>query len=371
MAYMIPTVPSLHFFDTLKLSQQFQIEGYKLFNKQDLPRRDDNGVDKRKAISILKCNNIGDSYLHTTISSGLVDARYAFKTDILYIARSAETDAVGFIIVEMGECAKKPQVVSIRLICTLLPGLGSTLMAMYLCSIVLFYRKFPIQVEPIGILELANSYINTTGLCLYEKYGFRYDPDLVDECYQIYGAKYENLPMSTRENLPLNYGLDLTANNAIDKIMKIFSGETPLLKEPICGIRGEAQILQGELQDMQRILTYNVGGMLDDAEFLVLNTKGTSRFYYIDLYKILGNDVVQSVNDLDQNTIQQLLAVVRVKPIEKKKSVKKVQSVLGRSLKKVNSVSSRPSATLRRKLSASVRHTRQAGGFKRTKKKKY
>jgi hypothetical protein len=367
-------VPSLDFFNKFELSQQFPIlqsQGYTLFNKQDLPRKD-NKVDKRNAISILKCNNIGDTYLHKTISLGLVDERHANKTDILYISKSAETDAVGFIIVEMGECAKKPQVVSIRLICTLLPGLGSTLMAMYLSSIVLFYRKYPRQVEPIGILELANSYINTTGLCLYEKYGFRYDPELVDECYNIYGAKYENLPMSTRRNLPLNDGLDLTSNSAMDKIMKIFSGETPLLKEPICAIRGESQILQGELQDMQRILTYNVGGMFDDAEFLVQHTKGTSRFYYIDLYNILGEDLIkafQVVTDLDQNTIQQLMAVVRVKPIEKRKTVTKAKSVLGRSLKKVNSTR-KLSSTLRRELSASVRPPkRQAGGFKRTKKR--
>lgn len=140
---------------------------------------------------------------------------------------------IGFVIVEKGMCKRYANAYGINLICSrsgVEPGIGSLLMGLYLYTIVshpkelssstlinypsgkatiryelieipdeISYQKpvfsTPDQLVPlqhIGILELAGSYLNVPGLCLYEKFGFKYEPLLLKEdCF----SDIENLPM--------------------------------------------------------------------------------------------------------------------------------------------------------------------------------
>lgn len=139
---------------------------------------------------------------------------------------------IGFVIVEKGMCKRHSNAYGINLICSrsgVETGIGSLLMGLYLYTIVSHPKESPttlisypsgkatisyklieipdeisyqkpifstsdqlIPVKHIGILELAGAYLNVSGLCLYEKFGFKYDPLLVkSDCF----SDIENLPM--------------------------------------------------------------------------------------------------------------------------------------------------------------------------------
>ena len=96
---------------------------------------------------------------------------------------------VGFIITELGECKKEPNIVSVNLICAR-PGTvrGGLLMGAYL-----YCLKKQRSYKKIGILELARGYLNVAGFISYTKLGFNKDLSLYGEdCF----SDYANLPMS-------------------------------------------------------------------------------------------------------------------------------------------------------------------------------
>ena len=93
----------------------------------------------------------------------------------------------GFIITQKGECRMRPEVHCVKLICA--NQMGSPLLGVYIYTII----NNPAVIEKIGMLELAGGYINMSGLCLYEKYGFSGSPDIFHEtCFN----DPFNLPMS-------------------------------------------------------------------------------------------------------------------------------------------------------------------------------
>jgi len=140
---------------------------------------------------------------------------------------------IGFVIAEKGMCKRYANAYGINLICSrsgVEPGIGSLLMGLYLYTIVSHPKElssstlitYPsgkatiryelieipdevshqkpvfsttdqlIPLQHIGILELAGSYLNVPGLCLYEKFGFKYEPLLLkQDCF----SDIENLPM--------------------------------------------------------------------------------------------------------------------------------------------------------------------------------
>ena len=208
--------------------------------KEDLPQNITHGwLDKRAAQAELKlaCVKIGDTYINETISLGL--GTHSDITDILFIKKLNDEvvgDIIGFIMVEKGECAKYPNTVSVRLICTNtnVSGFGSILIAMFLCSIIKYHTDLGINCD--AALELASSYTNVEGLCLYGKFGFEYVPDLVHGCYPEYGSKptksqaYSNLPMY----------VDLTYKT-IEDIVAIHLRTLQLYKKHmICSLRDAA-----------------------------------------------------------------------------------------------------------------------------------
>jgi hypothetical protein len=112
-------------------------------------------------------------------------------------------------------------------------------------GIYVFKRRFTttddlIHTNGIAILELANSYYNYPGLCLYEKIGFEYDKSLFSKDPDVFCIyDYENLPMS------IYFGDDaisgcyagLSIEGKIRKILNIIIGNGQCSRNQICAIK--------------------------------------------------------------------------------------------------------------------------------------
>lgn len=146
---------------------------------------------REKGVSICR-GSILDSYLEEAL-----DAAFGDNTnyEVVALFEGNTTSApISFLIVEKGECVKLSEVWSVNLICAALQspnglkGVGQILMGLYLYSIA---ENEEVE-EKVGVLELANGYINAGGLASYSKLGFKVDESLYGEdCF----PNYNNLPM--------------------------------------------------------------------------------------------------------------------------------------------------------------------------------
>ena len=115
--------------------------------------------------------NISDDYLKHNIGLALRSKNTHYNSAILY--DRTNNKLIGFIITQVGECKdgkKFNKIPALNLICN--PGLhkdcGRILMFIYCYSLMQKNYKY-------GLLELAGTYCNVKGLCLYNKFGFRED----------------------------------------------------------------------------------------------------------------------------------------------------------------------------------------------------
>jgi hypothetical protein len=146
----------------------------------------------------------------------------------------------GFMIVQRGECQTYPDNYCVNLICTK-SSVGNILMALYI-YIIIQNDDF---VNKIGLLELANAYINAGGLCLYAKYGFKFDPNLSNNtCFPYFTP-----------NLPMIANIEEYGESKEDKISRLLSilktGSRSFDKPSICSVRGIKQKLLGFVLNLQ------------------------------------------------------------------------------------------------------------------------
>jgi hypothetical protein len=125
-------------------------------------------------------------------ANALDDAIFSMnsKFDILFLQNKSDDNVLGFVIAELGECKREPNVYAVNLICSQ-SGLGKLLLGACLYCI-----KFNDDVsEKKCILELAHAYKNTAGFFMYTKLGFNLDDSLIGkegECF----FDYLHIPMS-------------------------------------------------------------------------------------------------------------------------------------------------------------------------------
>lgn len=212
----------------------------------------------------------------------------------------------GFIVVQLGECRKYPFSYTINIICTkntAISGSGSVLMGAYLYTILYHNEKQGngiittpsgrgtikiiedgsshnedpiyktifettdelIPVSHIATLELANSYTNTGGLCMYEKFGFKYDHSMYSDWNEGISCfdDFLNLPMIINFKTLQGYA-ELNRESKLQKIINITSGiDKGFAKSLICSVRGPEQKLLGILKTLKIILE-NSPSMVDE-----------------------------------------------------------------------------------------------------------
>lgn len=197
--------------------------------------------------------------------------------DLVVFTRQALTDDVnletaikGFIIAEKGECTKHPQSYCVNLVCSKAGG-GSILIGLFLYCI---YHS-PHLTEKVGLLELANSYFNVSGLCAYTKFGFVYDPSLYgNDCFADFG----NLPM--KADIVAKYGNDFDM-----KMQGILQNSARIVQKPaICNVTDKAkQFLMGIAMNLQVFVEHGAKDYIVPA---VLHDN--TIVHYERLFNVLG-----------------------------------------------------------------------------------
>jgi hypothetical protein len=265
------------------------------------------------------CSGIQGDYAKIAVEKTIDLVKNEDKFDILVTSTKVLEDLslnieqrissiTSFIIVELGECEKYPGCYSINLICTdlnnALPGTGSILMGAFLYTILshpdntrpkaqinfpegnsflkvtskrlssgsvienaVFTTTEPlVPVQQIAVLELASSYINVGGLCMYEKFGFTHDPTMFSneslgiECFD----DRDNLPMLINFKTKPGY-TGLSNFQKKEKILNITAGlDKGFPKSKICFLRGGQQKLLGYLKSIKLYMDNQPGASLDD-----------------------------------------------------------------------------------------------------------
>jgi hypothetical protein len=267
------------------------------------------------------CSDIGGDYAKTAVKKTIDLVQNEEKFDILVASpRIIEnlnlpleqriSEITAFIIVELGECKKYPGAYSINLICTdlkkAIPGTGSILMGAFLYTILShpdntnlrrpvvfpegqsllkvtskrltdnsvienasFSTREPlIPVQQVAVLELANAYINPGGLCMYEKFGFTFEPTMFSnpslgvECFD----DRDNLPMQINFQTKPGYA-ELSIDERKEKVINITAGlDRGFPKSKICSLRGDQQKLLGYLKSIKLYIDNESGASLKDYE---------------------------------------------------------------------------------------------------------
>lgn len=250
----------------------------------------------------------------------------------------------GFAIVNRGKCKIHPNDYMLNLICTNTKGIGSVIIGLYLYSILkhpmttdyldifdddsselidqlngnakmiykkikknkisnkykyekkygiqLYKRKFKtdeplIPTNGLALLELANGYKNVSGLCSYEKFGFRYDKTMFSnnvftECTDEVGNIPMNIYFGHDTNDPCYAGLSM--QEKIYKVLNISIGNSDEKcdRNYICDAK-----LDGE--NGQKISKF----------YQQLNNLKLYQDYFMQIYNSTSYNIVNS-DDLDE-----------------------------------------------------------------------
>ena len=254
------------------------------------------------------CFDIQEQYLLDCVESLFAEPD---KNDIVCLMmqdkNTQEIVVAAFMIVELGECVMLPNTFSIKLICSKegTKGLGGLLIGNYLVNLLA-------RGESIGVLELANSYVNTSGLCLYEKFGFRYNIRYVGtDCYPNYGAteknkkrgEYDNLPMFVDLNtfVPVVDGVKL---DGFTYIVGVIKGTEKPVKPEICKILNPLyQQIYAILEEIKRvaIITDHENnkkhkGTVYKKSTVKQNLQMNSHKYFVDIFNFINNRKAENVD---------------------------------------------------------------------------
>lgn len=134
-------------------------------------------------------------------------------------------NVVGYMITEIGECPMQEykDIPVLNLICTSSQGAPIGRILLFLYVFTLKKRLFST-----GLLELANNYSNTAGLCLYNKFGFREYIPLKKSCFN---DDFDTLPMIVHLDNP-----QMTEDAMITALVK--STNIPVLPEQDLCVKG-------------------------------------------------------------------------------------------------------------------------------------
>jgi len=189
---------------------------------------------------------IGEYYLEKTTWNGLGTSN---KFDIAILFNRADhayARPLAFIVVELGECRRYPEVWTVNLICGTkdVPGVGGIMMGLYLFTI--FHNTSIHGDNKFGLLELANAYLNVGGLASYSKLGYTIDEMLYSTSKKVRGKTVIDSCFGDRSNLPMR--TEILTDVHIQRIIEILNNrDRGFTKPPICNIIGDRIILDDQL----------------------------------------------------------------------------------------------------------------------------
>jgi hypothetical protein len=219
-----------------------------------------NVYDLAYLLSVLCSDSISDKYLEYSIRAIhqnpdimdmmiLMDMPLENITDVIM---DLSIHVTGFVITHKGECPLLPDTHAIQLICSPY-NKGSLLMCVFLTAIV----RNTTELNKKAILELADGPLNIAGLCMYTKFGFRYDPTLFQtRCF----TNIKSLPMTC--DIQKEYTIESAP--AVELQLKyILFGETGSFhlpqKDPLCAIRDmRLQLLLAMIDVVINSITHSI-----------------------------------------------------------------------------------------------------------------
>jgi hypothetical protein len=209
------------------------------------------------------CDNISKEYLSENLERAVeqpgayvnYDTAFLVDTTIPRDINNIESAIVAFIIVQRNECNKFSNAYALKLICSRkCHYCGNYLVGLYLYAILSHPRKKDpkLLLEPIvppddnteeyygppilhmGILELGGSYITTSALCLYTKFGFIINHELTGtnpagmtmNCF----SNSNNIGMIKRFKTDESIQNSDTLNNIIGDVFDIDAEKTKILR---------------------------------------------------------------------------------------------------------------------------------------------
>jgi hypothetical protein len=162
----------------------------------------------------------------------------------------------GFILTQIGECSLLPNIPALQIICSGNSNVSKYLMYTYIRAV----KHLGLNT---GLLELAGSYENTSGFCLYNKFGFREDSTLDhSECFNE-GATGNTLAMRANLSDPGYKDLDDVVLGIKDTINLKSSNDT---NEPMCN------------------KSIDVGKANSKAQLKYINNRTRNRKYLTELF---------------------------------------------------------------------------------------
>ena len=211
------------------------IKNKKLFNLHEL-------IDK---LALTTCKgeisiNYGKHAVkHGIYSSDIYDIAIIANRDIKKDKSITDklNDVYGMIVVQKGECIQYGTSYAINLLCTNKINISKYLMGLFLFTIKKSKSK---NLSQLGLLETAGGYTNVEALCLYEKFGFKHDNSLINNCF----------PSDKAYNLPMIVNLDMFS---VENIFDIIRDKLKLQKDALCYIRGN---LQDKIATYKKILYF-------------------------------------------------------------------------------------------------------------------
>lgn len=187
-------------------------------------------------------------------------------------------DIKGFILTQIGECGLYPDIPALKIICSNQSDVSRYLMYIYIKALLKAEKN-------IGLLELAGSYTNPAGFCLYNKFGFREDSMLDhNDCF------HEGVTGGT-----LGMKVDLTDTGLINDLDDVLLGNKNMVElvsrtqtsEPMC--------------DKTKTI-----GKVGDKQEEYINIRTKNRNYLKELFDRYDENEIKELlrkNEIDQDVL--------------------------------------------------------------------